>query len=95
MSLDKKTFLDLLKQGSTKAPKKGKIDWDEILTAIRKDGGVYTTTDIWELFVEMKVNRYRTKEVLHKWAEEGKIARIYNGQYYWTADPKILKAIGK
>jgi len=92
--MDQETFRELLTRGMTRAKKHGKANWPKILAALRKDGGIYSTTQVWEIFVKKAVNRYRTKEVLHKYADTGKIARVYKGgQYWWTANPEIVKRV--
>jgi len=96
MSLDKKTFLEMLGKGQTKAPKARRADWDEKYAVALTSKGIFTTTEFWESIVKKEVNRYRTKEVLHQWSEEKKVARIYkNGQYYWCFDPEVLAVLRK
>lgn len=93
--MDKETFAKLLEEGHTKAKKHGKVNWDKIISAMKKDKGIYCTTDVWTKFVKEKVNRYHAKEMLHKFSEEGKLLRIYrHGSYWWTADPDLVAKYG-
>jgi len=80
--------------GKTKATPHGKMNWNKLLKALKKDGGIHTTTKVWEDFVSKEVNRYRTKEKLHQFHDQGKVARIYkDGRYYWSANPVIIKRL--
>jgi hypothetical protein len=94
--MDKKQFADLLKKGkvNTKRAPAGSADWKKILKKALKDGGVYTTTQFYEKFVKGKVNRGRTKYVLHRWCDEDKkIGRIWDSQlrsYVWLFDKELI-----
>ena len=90
--MERKRFFELLadKTKATRA-KAGSADWDAIIAAMAKDGGIYTTTEVWEKFVKGVVKRMRTREQLHELYVKGKVARIYDGKYLWSANPDYIK----
>lgn len=88
MSVDTKTFIKILEEGKapTKAPKRGKADWDAIYEELIKVEIPMTTTQIWERLAKKVVSRYRTREKLHEWHDLGKCKRIYLGnKYHWLS----------
>jgi len=94
--MDEKLFRQLLEKGVTKARPHGKANWNKIRNQLTKDGGIYTTSQIWEQFVKRVVNRYRCKEWLHEQAEKGICLRAYKGgQYYWTFNPELVEKYAK
>jgi len=92
MEMTEKKFFELLgdKSKSTRA-KAGKADWDAILAAMEEDGGIYTTTQVWDKFVKRTVKKMNVREHLHDLFDKGKMARIHQGYYTWSANPDYVK----
>ncbi len=103
-NISRKEFFDLLQAQKDKpnGPKRGKADWDAIYKELKKVNVPMDIRTIQELFVKGVVVRFRTKNVLQKWAEEEKCLEIYEGgryYYYFGRLPpgmrKKLEAIRK
>ncbi len=90
--MERKKFFELLgdKTNATKA-KAGKADWDAILAEMAEDGGIYTTTQVWNKFVKRVVKKMNVREHLHDLYDKGKMARIHQGIYSWSANPDYVK----
>lgn len=84
MKMSKKQFNELLQDPANRvAPVPGKADWDAILKALRKTGEPLNIATIQEEYVKGVVVKYRTKNVLQRWAAQGKCKMIWWKGQYW------------
>lgn len=83
--LSKKEFYDILQNPDMpKAPVLGKADWDAILQELKKVTEPLPISTIHEEYVKGVVTRFRTKNVVQRWAAQGKCKQIwYKGQYWF------------
>lgn len=86
MTLSRREFLKYLEDGKVETTMKtpGKVDWDMIYAELKKTKAPLTIATIQEHYVQNKVVRRRTKNVLNAWYQKGKCLRIvYKGRYLY------------
>ena len=83
--ISKKEFFEALERAdetpSRAAP--GRADWETIYKELKKTKEPLDIKTIQEDYVKGAVVRYRTKNVLQEWAEQGRCLQIYDKGRYW------------
>lgn len=84
-TISKEEFLRLHNDSNVarKATTGSKADWEAIYAALKEVQEPLDISTIYKYYVKGVVTRYRTNNVLQRWAAQGKCMQIFEYGRYW------------
>ncbi len=56
---------------------------DDVISKLSEAGEFYSAKEVTKVFVKNKVRTYRTKTILDKAVDDGKLSRVFSKRTWW------------